>query len=137
VTGSAGIAFASRKSTTTVDENGGSAVEQHPDVLQLGMAIEYSLPYLQSFVKDVGLGAPFNRLIPIVEFSYEKPINRGASGFTGFVNPGVIWAGRHAQFALEAIIPANSRTGGGKGFLFQVHFFIDDLFPHSLGKPIF
>ena len=106
-------------------------------MLQLGLAIEYSLPYLQSFVKDVGLGAPFNRMIPIVEFSYEKPINRGASGFTGFVNPGVIWAGRYAQFALEAIIPANSRTGGGKGVLFQVHFFIDDLFPHSFGKPIF
>src|SRR5690349_2057640 len=43
VTASAGIAFPSRKSTTTVDENGDSSTEQHPDVLQLGMAIEYSL----------------------------------------------------------------------------------------------
>lgn len=137
VTGSAGIAFPSRKSTTTLDDAGNESVEQHPDVLTLGFAVEYSIPYLQSFVKDIGLPAPFNRMIPLVEFAYQKPINRGASGFTGTVNPGVIWAGRYFQLAAEAIIPANGRTGGGKGILLQVHFFMDDLFPRSLGKPIF
>ena len=48
----------------------------HPNVLQLGFAIEYSLPYLQSFVKDVGLAAPFNRMIPLVEISMQKPLDR-------------------------------------------------------------
>jgi hypothetical protein len=136
VTGSAGVAFPSRRSTTTVDENGDAALEQHPDVFRLGFAVQYSVPYLQSFVKDVGLPAPFNRMIPLVEFDLAKPIDRGATGYTGTVNPGVIWAGRYMQFAVEAIIPANSRTGGGKGVLFQVHFFLDDLFPHSLGRPL-
>ncbi|HYX65029.1 MAG TPA: hypothetical protein VE935_12500, partial [Burkholderiales bacterium] len=84
-----------------------------------------------------GLPAPFNRMIPLVEFALEKPINRGASGVTGTVNPGVIWAGRYFQLAAEAIVPANGRTGGGKGILLQVHFFMDDLFPRSIGKPIF
>jgi hypothetical protein len=137
VTGGIGVAIPSRKSTATVDENGDSSIERHPDMLTLGFAVEYSLPYLQSFVKDVGLPEPFKRMIPLVEFDLQKPIDRGASGFTGTVNPGVIWAGRYMQFAVEAVIPANGRTGGGKGLLFQVHFFIDDLFPHSFGRPIF
>lgn len=136
ITGTAGIAFPTRKSATTVDENSNASVEQHPDVLKLGFAVEYSLPYLQSSVKDVGLPAPFNRMIPVVELDLEKPINRGASGFTGTMNPGLIWAGRYMQFAVEAIVPVNGRTGGGKGILFQVHFFLDDLFPRSVGKPM-
>jgi hypothetical protein len=109
---------------------------QESDVLQLGFAVEYSLPYLQSFVKDVGLPAPFGRMIPLVEVDLQKPVDRGATGFTGTVNPGLVWAGRSYQLAVEAILPANSRTGGGKGLLFQLHFFLDDLFPHSLGRPI-
>lgn len=136
-TGSAGVAIPSRKRSTTIDEEGNASVEEHPDVLKLGFAIEYSLPYLQSFVKDVGLREPFNRLIPLVEFDLQKPIDRGATGFTGTVNPGVIWAGRYMQFALEAIVPVNSRTGGRTGVLFQVHFFLDDIFPRSLGRPLF
>jgi hypothetical protein len=42
--------------------------EDHPDALELGLALEYSLPYLQSQVRNVGLGAPFDRMIPLVEF---------------------------------------------------------------------
>ena len=106
-------------------------------MLKTGLAIEYSIPYLQSFVKDVGLREPFNRLIPLVEISLEKPIDRGAGPTIGTVNPGIIWAGRYMQFGLEAIIPANSATGGRRGLLLQVHFFLDDLFPRSIGKPVF
>ena len=85
-------------------------IEQHPNVFKLGFAVQYSLPYLQSFVKDVGLGAPFNRMIPIVEFSLAKPIDRGGGGPVGTVNPGVIWAGQTVQLGLEAIIPMNARS---------------------------
>jgi hypothetical protein len=137
LTGSVGVAMPTKASTTTTDENGDSSTEQHPNALQLGLAVQYSLPYLQSFVKDVGLTEPFNRMIPVVEFSMSQPIDRGGSGMTGTVNPGVIWAGRYMQFGLEAIIPINNRTGGKTGVLAQVHFFLDDLFPRSIGKPIF
>jgi hypothetical protein len=41
------------------------------------------------------------------------------------------------QFGLEAIIPMNKATGGKTGVLFQIHFFMDDLFPKSIGKPVF
>ena len=137
LTGSVGYAIPSQKSKTTFDADGNASVEQHPDVFRLGFAIEYSLPYLQSFVKDVGLRDPFNKLIPLVEFDLQKRVNRGAAPYTGTVNPGIIWAGRYMQLAVEAIVPINNRTGGNTGLLFQVHFFIDDLFPRSLGKPIF
>ncbi|WDT70507.1 MAG: hypothetical protein MPW17_17385 [Candidatus Manganitrophus sp.] len=43
--------------------------------LSYGFVVEYSILYLQSFVKDVGIGGPFSRMVPIVEFSFEQPIN--------------------------------------------------------------
>ena len=48
----------------------------------------------------------------------------------------MIWAGQYFQIGAEAIIPANRFTGHGYGGVFQLHFYLDDLFPHSIGKPI-
>ena len=137
ITGLGGLAIPSRSSTSTVTEDGDVSVERHPHVLKAAFAVEYSIPYLQSFVKDVGLREPFNRMIPIVEFSLQKPVDRGGGPTTGTVNPGIIWAGRYVQFGLEAVIPANRATGGKTGLLFQVHFFLDDIFPRSIGRPLF
>jgi hypothetical protein len=107
-------------------------------VLDGGLAVEYSIPYLQESVKDVGLGRPFNRLIPLVEFPFRLPLNRGSAGETmGTVNPGVLWAGRSFQLGVEAVIPVNARTGNHVGVIGQVHFYLDDLFPDSLGRPLF
>ena len=109
-----------------------------PNVLQYGFALEYSLIYLQEQVKDVGLSAPFDRLIPLVEFSFETPLNRGQSGqTTGTINPGVIWSSKYVQFGVEAVVPINERTGESVGVIGQVHFYLDDLFPRSLGRPLF
>jgi hypothetical protein len=40
------------------------------------------------------------------------------------------------QFGIEAVVLMNGRTGGGTGAR-CVHLFPDDLFPKSLGKPLF
>jgi hypothetical protein len=136
VTGLVGIGIPSRASTTTVGEEGDISVERHPHALKWGFAIEYSLPYLQSFVQDGGLREPFNRMIPVVEFAMSTALDRGASGTTGTVNPGIIWAGQYVQLAVEAVIPVNSRSGSGVGWIAQLHFFLDDLFPTSIGRPI-
>jgi len=110
----------------------------NPNVLNVGFAFEYSLEYLQHHVKDVGLAAPFDRVIPLVEVAVSSPFNRGQAGqTTGTVQPGVIWAGQYMQIGAEAIIPINSRTGHGVGAVIQLHFYLDDLFPHSIGKPLF
>jgi hypothetical protein len=110
---------------------------ENPDSVFYGFAVEYSIPYLQSDVRDMGLGPPFNRMIPLVEFALTSPFNRGFGGTTtGTVQPGVIWAGQYYQVGAELIIPTNSLSGHGIGALVQLHFYLDDLFPHSIGKPI-
>jgi hypothetical protein len=112
--------------------------ERHPDVFTWGLAVQYSIPYLQSFVRDVGLPAPLGRMIPLVEVEFQHPLNRGQSGrFTGTVNPGVIWAGRFFQVAVEAIVPVNARTGKNLGIRGQLHFYLDDLLPTTFGRPLF
>jgi len=129
ITGLVGVGLPSSAST------GGSP---NPAVLRLGFAFEYSLIYLQEQVRDIGLRAPFDRLIPLVEVSLSDPLDRGQSGLvTGTVNPGVIWSGKYFQVGAEAVIPINSRTGNDVGFIAQLHFYLDDLFPHSLGRPLF
>jgi len=137
VTGLVGIGIPSRASTTTVSDEGDISVERHPHTLQWGFAIEYSIPYLQSFVKDVGLHEPFNRMIPVVEFAMSTALDRGGSGTTGTVNPGIIWAGQYVQLSVEAAIPINSRSGSHVGWIAQLHFFLDDLFPQTIGRPVF
>jgi hypothetical protein len=143
ITGLAGVEIPTSASTrnVTVDDRTGEReveIERHPDVLEWGFALEYSVIYLQSQVQDMHLPAPVDRLIPLVEFALETPLNRGARGqTTGTINPGVIWAGKYFQFGAEAIVPINERTGTNVGVIAQLHFFMDDLFPHSLGRPLF
>ena len=137
VTGQLGVSIPSRSSSTFLNDEGETDVERHPNFLQWGFALQYSLIYLQSFVKDVGLTQPFNRLIAVVEVPLSTGLNRGTNGTTGTVNPGLIWSGRYAQLALEAQIPINNRSGRGVGWIAQLHFYLDDMFPTSLGRPLF
>lgn len=103
--------------------------------IEWGGAIEYSLLYLQNNVRDEGFGKFVSHLTPLVEFAFSSPTD--GTGTTGTVNPGLIWSGRQVQLAFEAVVPVNQASGDGVGFIAQLHFYIDDLFPHSLGKPIF
>jgi hypothetical protein len=143
LTGLVGMAIPTSASTrsVTVDVQTGERdieIERHPNVLEWGFALEYSVIYLQSQVQDMHLHAPLDRLIPLVEFALESPLNRGAEGqTTGTINPGIIWAGKYFQVGVEAVVPINERTGNNVGVIAQLHFFVDDLFPHSLGRPLF
>ena len=115
---------------------GDMGLERHPSTVTWGFAVEYSLPYLQASVKDVGLGAPFKRMVPLVEFSAESCIHNGCTeGTTGTVAPGLIWLGQTVQWGIEAQVPVNS-PDSGVGAIVQLHFFIDDLLPGSLGRPL-
>jgi hypothetical protein len=114
-----------------------SAGVPNPNTFNYGFAFEYSFPYLQCCVKDIGLRAPFNRLIPLVEVAFTTPINRVSGSQTiGTIQPGVIWAGSYFQIGAEAILPATRLTGHGYGGVVQFHVYLDDLFPRSIGRPI-
>lgn len=129
VTGSLGMAFAEQANKTD---------EEHPDALKWGFTLQYNLPYLEEHVKNIGLPQPLNRVIPIVEFSFENELNRGGSRkTTGTINPGFIWSGESTQFGIEAILPLNSESGSDVGVMAQMHFYLDDLFPNTIGKPLF
>jgi hypothetical protein len=131
ITGSLGVSFPTEASSRE------ATVVHHPNTLRWGIALEYSLIYLQTQVKDIGLKTPFDPLIPLVEFSMDSPLNRGNYGpTTGTINPGIIWSGKTSQFAVEAVIPVNSHTGNNVGVLAQVHFYLDDLLPSIFGHPI-
>ena len=115
-----------------------SAGNANPNNFNYGFAFEYSLEYLQHHVQDVGLAAPFDRMIPLVEIALTTPFNRGQSGQTvGTVQPGIIWAGQYYQVGAELIVPVNNLTGHGIGGIVQFHLFLDDLFPNSIGRPLF
>src|SRR5215469_12470274 len=109
----------------------------NPNNVNYGAAFEYSLEYLQHHVMDVGLRPPFDRMIPLVEVAASTPINRGGGPTIGSVQPGIIWAGQQFQIGAEMIIPINSASGHGIGGLVQLHFYLDDLFPTTIGKPLF
>jgi hypothetical protein len=113
-----------------------SAGDPNPNNFNYGFALEYSLPYLQCCVKDIGLRPPFSQLIPLVEVAFTTPINRVSSRTVGTIQPGIIWSGTYFQIGAEAIIPVNKQSGHGFGGVVQLHFYLDDLFPRSIGKPI-
>jgi hypothetical protein len=102
------------------------------------LSLQYSIPYLESQVKDHGLPAIIKGLIPTVELDWSSPAFGPATGNPTqvMVAPGFIWLGQTYQVGLEALIPANSATGHHVGAILQVHYFFDDLFPNSLGKPL-
>jgi len=102
--------------------------------VEWGGAVEYSLAYLSTNVRDVGLGEFASRLTPLVEFSLESPDNDKT---TGTINPGLLWSGQYVQFGVEAVVPINATTGHNVGVTAQLHFYMDDIFPHSLGRPLF
>jgi hypothetical protein len=141
ITGQVGYAIPNSNATTTVDPGTGDVdTEFNPRALIWGASLQYSLPYLKASVVDLGLPDFVNRLIPLVEVSLETPVaNIISSGTvtTGTVNPGLIYVGDTYQLALEAMIPVNRDSGTNVGVIGQVHFFLDDIFPNSVGRPIF
>jgi hypothetical protein len=132
VTGQIGYQFPTR----SFDVDTGTFI---PQVLVYGASIQYSMPYLKSEIRDYQLPDFINHLIPIVEAQFATPVanNFGNSPITtGTINPGVIWVGTYFQVGAEAVIPVNHASGTGVGFLGQLHFYLDSIFPRTIGQPL-
>jgi hypothetical protein len=139
VTGVLGLNFPSRPQTVTMnDQTGELDTARNPTTLTWAFTVQYSLMYLQSAVKDVGLGQPFNRMVAVVEFPMETCLNGDCKHqTTGTVNPGITWIGKYTELGIAVEIPMNPRSGANTGVFVLFHLFIDDLFPKSIGRPIF
>jgi hypothetical protein len=111
----------------------------HPDLLNWGIVIEYSLLYLQSYVRNLGLPPPLGRMIPLAELDFQTAVDRGTAGrTTGTTNVGVVWAGTRVQMGVEAVVPVNERSGknvGVRGFVRILD--IGEVFGGRLGRPFF
>src|SRR5215831_5280187 len=144
VTGQFGYAIPGVSQSTTVSidpDTGDQAIDTEfiPRVFTWGGSLQYSMPYLKSAVVDLGLPDFVNRLIPIVEASLQTPVSNTISSgtvTTGTINPGVIYVGNTFQFGIEAVIPVNRQSGTSVGVIGQLHFYLDDIFPNSLGRPL-
>lgn len=141
VTGQVGYSIPTSSSTVTVDPDSGLLnFEFHPQFWVYGGSLQFSFPYLKSNVIDLELPDFINHLIPIVEAQFKTPAanNEGNPSIaTGTVNPGVIWVGNYFQVGVEAIIPINRASGTGVGGIVQLHWYLDDIFPNSIGRPLF
>lgn len=129
-------------SIPTVTEN--PDMSFNPTVLTYGATLQYSLLYENSFIRQV----PdfFNKLIPSFEGIFSTPIaNQGPyipgefSPYetTGVVGPSIYYIGQYFEVGVMAQIPINEASGSHVGALAVVDFFLDDIAPNSIGKPLF
>ncbi|MFQ5579954.1 MAG: hypothetical protein ACE5FZ_05025 [Nitrospiria bacterium] len=109
------------------------------NTLSYDFAIYYSIPYLQQFVKDVGIPAPFSRLFPMMEFTSERVLNGPGFGQREvFALPGLMWVGKSYQVGVAAVIPMNkaARDEVDTGVTGIISLYMDDLFPKQFKDPL-
>ena len=106
--------------------------------LKYDALLMYSLPYLHSYVFDLGIPWPFNRLIPLVEFNFETRINGTGRTTEARVTPGLVYQGKFVQLGVAGQFPLNRTTGRelDPSVLFLVDLFYDDLFPALTWMPL-
>jgi hypothetical protein len=110
-----------------------------PQNLVYSGSVQYSIPFLTQNVIDLDLPEFFKHLIPIVETQLTTPVkNNFGNSFvtTGTVNPGAIWVGDYYQVGVEAIVPVNRFSGHNVGVIAQLHLYLDDIFPYTVGQPL-
>ena len=111
---------------------------QNATTFGFGLTLQYSLPYYNEQVGEIGNGF-FKHLIPIVETQLSTPVkNNFGMPFitTGTINPGAIWVGDYFQVGVEAIVPVNRFSGHNVGVIGQLHLYLDDMFPTTIGQPL-
>jgi hypothetical protein len=102
-----------------------------------GLSLQYSIRYLSTQVKDYGLSDFVNKLTPVVELSWSSPASKPSQDSTQYLwGVGVNYTATDYAFGVEMLIPGNRATGSHLGVIAQYHLYFDDLFSHSLGKPI-
>jgi len=125
VQGDAGFEISTdRDRTTTVAHN---------------VAIEYSVPYLQQAVRDLGLPWPLSNLIGDTELNFEHGVNGEEQGRSKvFVTPGFVYMDRWVELGVAGRFPLNQAAHDELdwGIVWIVDLFIDDIFPWTKWQPL-
>lgn len=117
---------------------------QVPNFVTYGGTLQYSLLYRNSFVAEVPKA--FRNLIPAFEAVFSTPVaNTGNSvdgnfsvhDTTGVVGPSVYYVGSKFEVGVMAQVPINRASGLHPGVMAIIDFFLDDIAPDTLGKPLF
>lgn len=109
-----------------------------PDAVVTGLALEYSIPYLQSNVEALPLPDPVRQMTPLVEAFVVTPRESiGHVRESATLGPGVSYAGEGWEFAVEALVPLSRGAGSGVGVAAQLHVALDYFFGAPLGRPLF
>jgi hypothetical protein len=144
ITAQFGLSIPSEPHTSSIvyDDSGNPSlsVALNPTVFNWGFTVQYSLPYMNSNVSELGGPDFLKHLVLITEAAFQTPVGNvplGSQITTGAIQPGVIYMADTWQIALEAVIPVNAASGHNVGAVAELHFFFDDMFPNSLGKPLF
>jgi hypothetical protein len=113
-------------------------VQPRPDLVRAGVALQYSIPYLQSKVQSFDLPDLVRGLTPMTELLITTPVARSyGARTTALIAPGISYAGEGWEFLFEALVPATRATGEGAGVRAQLNLALDFLFPHTIGRPLF
>jgi hypothetical protein len=116
----------------------------NPTTVTYGATLQYSLLYMNAHVREVP--ELFRRLIPAFEATFTTPVSNlepsipgefGTNVTTGVVGPSLYYVGNYFQLGVMAQIPINSASGTHLGVMASVDFYLDDIAPNSIGKPLF
>ena len=117
---------------------------QVPNFVTYGGSIQYSLLYRNAFVQEVP--SVFSKLIPTFEGVFSTPVaNTGVStpcdfsvhDTIGVVGPSLYYVGSYFEIGAMLQVPINRASGLHTGVMGIVDFFLDDIAPDTLGKPLF
>jgi hypothetical protein len=101
--------------------------------------LEYSLPYLSDFVRDVGLPWPVRNLIPYTEFNYDQIVTgRTRTTFPGIlVTPGIAFMNHWIEISVATQFAVNNATvpENHAAVLGLLDLFIDDIWPRTNWTP--
>jgi hypothetical protein len=115
----------------------------HELALLLGLIVDWG----GTGATNAGIGTSYSTLTPTfyfgkglgdeAQFTTPAANNFGNSSVTtGTIQPDVTWVGNYYQVGVEAVIPVSSQSGSTIGVMAQLHLYLDDLFPTTLGQPL-
>lgn len=139
VTGTLSYALADEgRQSSTVGGVPGLSQAFNPNLYQLGVAVEYSLSYLEGNVAYLHLPPFVSHLVPVVEFCYMTPAGRSfGTPSVNTIGPGVIYSAYNVTVGVEALLPTTRQSATGMGALATLYIPLDRILPATFGRPLF